>query len=107
MLYRLSQVEDDDVSPETVSPRWLVDVACKDAATKYAREEALKLYLASRKAPPIPDAVVAADDSILETLVEVRFEELSCDPRLGVFQFQKFDTVRGKHGGGGRRTVES
>ncbi len=36
-----------DADAQGVSPLWLVRLACKTDATKYAREEALKAYLAS------------------------------------------------------------
>jgi prolyl-tRNA editing enzyme YbaK/EbsC (Cys-tRNA(Pro) deacylase) len=62
--------------PSTVEPCWLLQLACRHDATKYAREEALKQYLISGQQPPgMPEAAAAGgsaekrlDAIIAETL---------------------------------------
>lgn len=58
--------------PSTVEPCWLLQLACRHDATKYAREEALKQYLISGQQPPgMPKAAAAggSDEKRLDAII--------------------------------------
>ena len=54
---------------------WFVALVCRDAATKFAREEAIKQCLRDGTPPPLPAAAMAVDAGVLDALVTASIEE--------------------------------